>query len=39
MNESNGTVRSYKQPLIHQIVHAAFDPLGVKQHFPWDSNF
>jgi hypothetical protein len=26
-------VGSYKQPLIQQIVHAAFDPLGVRQHF------
>jgi hypothetical protein len=30
---------SYKQPLIQQIVHAAFDPLGMRQHFPCDSNF
>jgi hypothetical protein len=28
-----------KQPLIQQIAHAAFDPLGVRQHFPCDSNF
>jgi hypothetical protein len=25
--------------LIQQIAHAAFDPLGVRQHFPCDSNF
>ena len=37
--ESNGKAGSYKQPLIQQIVHAAFDPLGVRQHFPCDSNF
>jgi hypothetical protein len=30
---------SYKQPLIQQILHAAFDPLRVRQHFPCDSNF
>jgi hypothetical protein len=24
---------------IQQIVHAVFYPLGVKQHFPCDSNF
>jgi hypothetical protein len=34
-----GKVGSYKQPLIQQIVHAAFDPLGVRQHYPCDSNF
>ena len=28
----------YKQPFIQQILHAAFDPLGVRQHFPCDSN-
>jgi hypothetical protein len=28
-----------KQPLIQQVAHAAFDPLGVRQHFPCDSNF
>ena len=31
--------RSYKQTLILQIAHAAFDPLVVRQHFPCDSNF
>jgi hypothetical protein len=37
----DGTVTEFvaKQPLILQIVHAAFDPLGVRQHFPCDSNF
>ena len=30
---------SYKQTLILQIAHAAFDPLVVRQHFPCDSNF
>jgi hypothetical protein len=34
-----GKAVSYKQPLIQQIVHAAFNPLGVRQHFPCDSNF
>jgi hypothetical protein len=34
-----GKAGSYKQPLIQQIVHAAFDPLGMRQHFPCDSNF
>ena len=28
-----------KTALIQQIAHAAFDPLGVRQHFPCDSNF
>jgi hypothetical protein len=34
-----GKAGSYKQPLIQRIVHAVFDPLGMKQHFPCDSNF
>jgi hypothetical protein len=35
-----GKAGSYKQPLIQQIVHAASDPLGVRQQFPYyDSNF
>ena len=34
-----GKAGSYKQPLIQQIAHAAFDPLGMRQHFPYDSNF
>jgi hypothetical protein len=34
-----GKAGSWKQPLIQQIAHAAFDPLGVRQHFPCDTNF
>jgi hypothetical protein len=34
-----GKAGSYKQPLIQQIAHAAFDSFGVRQHFPCDSNF
>jgi hypothetical protein len=33
-----GKAGSYKQPLIQQIAHATFDPLGVKQRFPCDSS-
>jgi hypothetical protein len=29
-----GKAGSYKQPLIQQIAHTAFHPLGVRQHFP-----
>ena len=25
---------TYKHPLIQQIAHAGFDPLGMRQHFP-----
>ena len=33
-----GKAGSYKQALIQQIAHAGFDPLGMRQHFPCDSN-
>jgi hypothetical protein len=34
-----GKAGSYKQHVIQQIVHAAFDALRMMQHFPCDSNF
>jgi hypothetical protein len=34
-----GKAGSYKQPLFQQIVHAAFDPLEARRHFPCNSNF
>jgi hypothetical protein len=34
-----GKAVSYKQQLIQKIAHAAFDPLGMRQHFSYDSNF
>jgi hypothetical protein len=32
-------IKIIETALIQQIAHAAFDPLGVRQHFPCDSNF
>jgi hypothetical protein len=41
LTSRSGKAGSYtnQTALIQQIAHAVFDPLGVRQHFPFDSNF